>query len=178
MSLRRTARKTFIRDLTRPRHMAAVSAVIIGTTFMPLLGIPNVEELRGLQHAIEGFSDARADVLAPRRNDEAARERSSRAIIPTHQGQVAASRTYRTFAVQRPRRAHIESIQIDDLALPLPPTADARLSQPVELGEIPTAHQQPTGDSAEDAEDLARDLQAPTDAAPAEIAAVDEDVKD
>ncbi|HET9229737.1 MAG TPA: hypothetical protein VFO00_00505, partial [Vitreimonas sp.] len=71
MSSRKMSRRRFWKDLTRTRHMTAVSAVVLGTTFMPLLGVPDIYELRAFQGAVEGFSDARAEALAPRRNDEA-----------------------------------------------------------------------------------------------------------
>lgn len=74
------SRRKFVRDLTRTRHMTLVSAVVLGTTFMPLLGVPEAYELRALDRAVETIADGRAHALVERRNDEAARERSSRAL--------------------------------------------------------------------------------------------------
>ncbi len=74
------SRRTFVRDLTRTRHMTLVSAVVLGTTFMPLLGVPEAYELRALDRAVETIADGRAHALVERRNDEAARERSSRVM--------------------------------------------------------------------------------------------------
>lgn len=80
---RNFSRSKFVKDLTRVRHMSTVSAVVLLTTFMPLLGMPQAYELRALESAVDAIADGRAYVTAPARNDEVARERSSRAVIRT-----------------------------------------------------------------------------------------------
>jgi hypothetical protein len=80
-TMSKLSRRSFFKDLTRVRHMSTVSAVVLGTTFMPLLGVPQAYELDALSGAVESFSDTRADVLAPRRDDEAARARSADSVI-------------------------------------------------------------------------------------------------
>ncbi len=74
MSPRTFSRRRFIRDLTRTRHMTAVSAVVLGTTFMPLLGLPEMYEVRAFQQAVDALSVTQAAVT---RDDESARERSA-----------------------------------------------------------------------------------------------------
>jgi hypothetical protein len=73
-------RRKFVRDLTRTRHMATVSAVILVSTFMPLLSMPDVQEFRAFRTALMGAPEARAAApgayaAAPA---PAARERSPR----------------------------------------------------------------------------------------------------
>jgi len=54
------SRREFIKDLTRTRYMTLVSTVVLGTTFMPLLGMPEVYEWRAFQSAFGGPSNAEA----------------------------------------------------------------------------------------------------------------------
>ena len=134
MSPRKVSRRRFWKDLTRTRHMTAVSAVVLGTTFMPLLGVPDIYELRAFQGAVEGFSDARAEVLAPRRNDEAARERSAQSITRDRidrnrdDNNVGADRV---LTVERPEHQTAEMLDTADI-LPLPPIEAPELAMPVE----------------------------------------------
>ena len=130
MSPRKVARRKFWKDLTRTRHMTAVSAVVLGTTFMPLLGVPDIDELRAFQGAVEGFSDARAEVLAPRRNDEAARERSARTIIrESDREDVASQGADRMLTVERPEHQPAEMLDTAEI-LPLPPVDEPELVMP------------------------------------------------
>lgn len=128
MDLRKSARRKFLKDLTRTRHMTTVSAVVLLTTFTPLLGVPDVEELRTFQRAVEGFGDARAAAFEPRRNDEAARERSAAAVIGDEPrenvGFSFGRRTYRTLTVERPARPPQDAI---DAVMPLPAIEDETL---------------------------------------------------
>jgi hypothetical protein len=66
-----TARRTVVKDLTRTRHMGAVSAVVLGTIFLPLLGMPDIYEVPAFHNAMDRMSGVRAAV----RDDEAARQR-------------------------------------------------------------------------------------------------------
>ncbi|HYD74037.1 MAG TPA: hypothetical protein VEF55_12940 [Candidatus Binatia bacterium] len=128
------SRRRFWKDLTRTRHMTAVSAVVLGTTFMPLLGVPDIYELRAFQSAVEGFSDARAEVLAPRRNDEAARERSSRSVINERDRRDDGSQeggADRMLTVERPEHEPAEMFDAAEI-LPLPPLDEPALAAPVE----------------------------------------------
>ena len=135
MSPRKIARRRFWKDLTRTRHMTAVSAVILGTTFMPLLGVPDIYELRAVQSGVEGFSDARAEVLAPRRNDEAARERSARSIIGERDDPRADQRgSDRVLTVERPERDPAEALDAASI-LPLPPVEAPQLASPIDEEE-------------------------------------------
>ena len=128
MSPRKIARRRFWKDLTRTRHMTAVSAVVLGTTFMPLLGVPDIYELRAFQGAVEGFSDARAEVLAPRRNDEAARERSARSIISERAHRRADQQgADRVLTVERPNHNPAEALDAASI-LPLPPVEAPELA--------------------------------------------------
>jgi hypothetical protein len=134
MSPRSYSRRRFWKDLTRTRHMTAVSAVVLGTTFMPLLGLPDIYELRAFQGAVEGFSDARAEVLAPRRDDERARERSARSVISTRDDRDLDARTSeanRVLTVERPEHQAAEMLDTADI-LPLPPIAEPELAIPEE----------------------------------------------
>ena len=136
MSPRKVARRRFWKDLTRTRHMTAVSAVVLGTTFMPLLGVPDIYELRAFQSAVEGFSDARAEVFAPRRNDEAARERSARSIIGEREREGSSQwGADRVLTVERPEHQAAEMLDTADI-LPLPPIDEPELSAPIEDDEI------------------------------------------
>ncbi len=110
------SRRKFVRDLTRTRHMTLVSAVVLGTTFMPLLGVPEAYELRALDRAVETIADGRAHALVERRNDEAARERSSRAMDLDEP--------------QRPDRWQAASVRRPTIERPPVATPD---SEPVEL---------------------------------------------
>jgi hypothetical protein len=149
MFSRRFSRNKMVKDLTRTRHMTAVSAVVLATTFMPLLGIPDLQEMRAFQDAVEGFSDARAHVLAPRRDDEAARERSARSVIPERFQRGAMDQTGPTdelLAVERPDQPSAEMIEA--AVLPPLPSADddggMELMAPVEAEEIvPAPAEQP-----------------------------------
>ena len=131
MKPRKVARRKFWNDLTRTRHMTAVSAVVLGTTFMPLLGVPDIYELRAFQSAVEGFSDARAEVLAPRRNDEAARARSARTIIRERDREDAESQrgADRMLTVERPEYQPAEMLDTAEI-LPLPPVDEPELVMP------------------------------------------------
>jgi hypothetical protein len=131
MSPRKISRRRFWKDLTRTRHMTAVSAVVLGTTFMPLLGVPDVYELRAFQSAVEGFSDARAEVLAPRRNDEAARERSARSVIGEQERRDANVQegADRMLTVERPEHQPAEMLDTAEI-LPLPPIDEHELVAP------------------------------------------------
>lgn len=137
MTRRKFSRRRFWRDLTRTRHMTAVSAVVLGTTFMPLLGVPDMQELRTFQSAVEGFSDARAAVLTPRRNDEAARERSAHSVIgeAERRDDRAERGAERMLTVERPDREPAEVLDTADI-LPLPPVDAPELAAPVEDQEI------------------------------------------
>ena len=140
MSSRKMSRRRFWNDLTRTRHMTAVSAVVLGTTFMPLLGVPDIYELRAFQGAVEGFSDARAEALAPRRNDEAARERSARSVIGERELRDDASQqgADRQLTVERPDHQPVEMLDTAEI-LPLPPIDDAELAAPIEDDQVPTS---------------------------------------
>jgi hypothetical protein len=138
MFSRRSTRKKFVKDLTRTRHMTAVSAVVLATTFMPLLGLPDIYELRAFQGAVEGFSDARASVLAPRRDDEAARDRSARSVIRArgareHSSDAAGAEHVLT--VERPEHRASQMIDTADI-LPLPPLEDSDLEAPIEDEDV------------------------------------------
>jgi hypothetical protein len=148
--------------------MTAVSAVVLGTTFMPLLGIPDIYELRAFQGAVEGFSDARAEVLAPRRNDEAARERSAQSIIrerTDRDGGATDASADRVLTVERPEHQTAEMLDTADI-LPLPPVdAPELVMPPEEEMDVPeVVEEKPEAPAAED-EMLEED----------EPAAVDED---
>jgi hypothetical protein len=134
MSPRKYSRRRFWKDLTRTRHMTAVSAVVLGTTFMPLLGVPDIYELRAFQGAVEGFSDARAEVLAPRRDDERARERSARSVISGRSDRdrdASGTGADRVLTVERPEHQPAEMLDTADI-LPLPPVAGPELAAPEE----------------------------------------------
>lgn len=77
MSSHHTARGRIFRDLTRTRHMTAVSAVVLGTTFMPLLGLPEMYEVRAFQDVMDGLS-----AHAAQRDDEATRQRMAEVVVP------------------------------------------------------------------------------------------------
>ena len=117
MFSRRLSRRKFVKDLTRTRHMTTVSAVVVATTFAPLLGMPDMEELQTFQSAVEGFSDARASVFEPRRDDEAARERSANSVIPQQNED-------RSFAIAAPGR--------DSRRVIRPDRPDAANAEPIE----------------------------------------------
>jgi len=140
MRRRRSARRKIVRDLTRTRHMTIVSAVVLGTTFMPLLGIPEVYELQAFRNAVEGFSDARAHAFAPGRNDEAARERSARAVAgeraPDRPMEGGAEREYRILTVERPDHQPVEMYEAAELP-PLPAEDELELTAPVEAEAFP-----------------------------------------
>jgi hypothetical protein len=132
MSPRKVSRRRFWKDLTRTRHMTAVSAVVLGTTFMPLLGVPDIYELRAFQGAVEGFTDARAAVLAPRRDDEAARERSARSIIGERERDDTSQwGADRVLTVERPEHQPAEMLDTAEI-LPLPPVDEPELVMPPE----------------------------------------------
>jgi hypothetical protein len=137
---RRISRRNFWQDLTRTRHMTAVSAVVLGTTFMPLLGVPDIEELRTFQSAVEGFSDARASVLTPRRDDEAARERSARSVIPegatddrSGNSDAGAQRVLTVERSEQQAAAPIDAVALE----PLPALDDPEPMAPVEGEALP-----------------------------------------
>jgi hypothetical protein len=134
MGPRKISRRRFWKDLTRTRHMTAVSAVVLGTTFMPLLGVPDIYELRAFQGAVEGFSDARAEVLAPRRDDERARERSAHSVIGARRDgerDIRDAGADRVLTVERPEHETAEMLDTADI-LPLPPIAEPGLAMPAE----------------------------------------------
>jgi hypothetical protein len=131
MSPRKMSRRRFWKDLTRTRHMTAVSAVVLGTTFMPLLGVPDIYELRAFQGAVEGFSDARAEVLAPRRNDEAARERSARSVIWERDRDATQQGADPMLTVERPEHQPAEMLDTAEI-LPLPPVDEPELAAPAQ----------------------------------------------
>lgn len=141
---RNFSRRRFWTDLTRTRHMTAVSAVVLGTTFMPLLGVPDIAELRAFQGAVEGFSEARAGVLAPRRDDEAARERSARSVIGERERSVGGdARADRVLTVERPARQALDmdnAVPLDPLAVEgtdlMAPIADEELAPVAEEEEV------------------------------------------
>lgn len=147
MLSRRPSRKKFWKDLTRPHHMVTVSAVLLATTFAPLLGVPDVQELHTFQHAVESFSDARASVLEPRRDDEAARERSARTVVPElpqpASAPAAPPNARRVLTVERvgpanaaetEAEARAEAIEAEELA-PIPED-DVALTAPVEAEDM------------------------------------------
>ena len=134
MSSRTVSRRRFWKDMTRTRHMTAVSAVVLGTTFMPVLGVPDIYELRAFQSAVEGFSDARAAVLAPHRDDEAARERSARSVIGEREDRdrdASDASADRILTVERPEHQTAEMLDTADI-LPLPPVDAPELAMPAE----------------------------------------------
>jgi hypothetical protein len=140
MSSRHISRKRFTTSLTSTRNMATVSAVVLGTTFMPLLGLPDMAEFHAFQGAIESFSDARAAVLTPHRNDEAARERSAQSVIAEEPGNHGASSASgganRVLTVERPTRPQGEpfdatTVDANELA-PLPSADELTLAAPVD----------------------------------------------
>ncbi len=137
MNPRKISRRSFVKDLTRTRHMTAVSAVVLGTTFMPLLGVPDMYELRTFQSAVESFSDARAHAFTPRRDDEAARERSSRSAVEDRDGERrGGSRgADRILTIERPEHQAAETLDTADI-LPLPPVEETELMAPVEEDEV------------------------------------------
>jgi hypothetical protein len=155
MNPRKYSRRRFWKDLTRTRHMTAVSAVVLGTTFMPLLGVPDIHELRSFQGVVEGFSDARAEVLAPRRNDEAARERIARTISRERNDRDrggADAGADRLLTVERPE--HQTSGMLDTAnILPLPPVDEPELAMPAEEDlDVPelVEEEKPEGRPADD----------------------------
>lgn len=134
----KSTRRKIVKDLTRTRHMTAVSAVILGTTFMPLLGLPEMHELRTFQRAVEGFSDARAHAFEPRRNDEAARERSANAVSDDRARDRATRSTrrgYHTLSVERPDREPVDVIELE--IPPLPAAENVELLAPVKEETMP-----------------------------------------
>jgi len=134
---RRVARNKFVKDLTRTRHMTAVSAVVLVTTFMPLLGLPDIDELRAFQSAIDGVAEARAHALAPRRDDEAARERSANSVTGERNDprtDSVSSQAERVLTVQRPDRVPAEPLDAADI-LPLPPVDEPAFAAPLEQEE-------------------------------------------
>jgi hypothetical protein len=133
VDLRDIRRQPFVRDLTRTRHMTAVSAVVLATIFMPLLGLPNVDELRVFQGAVEDVSDARANALAARRDDEAARERMLRSVIGERdEGGASIGFVDRVLTVVRPARQSEDTLDTANI-MPLPPIEeDADLVEPIE----------------------------------------------
>jgi hypothetical protein len=59
MSALKRTREAFVGDLTRTRHMLAVSAVILGATFVPLVGgPPEAHEWAELREVLIGPRDA------------------------------------------------------------------------------------------------------------------------
>lgn len=139
MSPRKAARRKFWKDLTRTRHMTAVSAVVLGTTFMPLLGVPEIYELRAFQSAVEGFSDARAEALTPRRDDEAARERSARSVLGERRDRdrnANEAGADRVLTVERPEDRPAEMLDTAEI-LPLPPVEEPELVMPEEDLNVP-----------------------------------------
>lgn len=55
----KTSRRLLVTDLTRTRHMAAVSAVVLGSIFVPLVGGPiRGYEIAELRSAFAGASEA------------------------------------------------------------------------------------------------------------------------
>ncbi len=72
MSMLKHTRDAFVADLTRTRHMWAVSAVILGATFMPLVGgLPQAHEIAEIRSVL---SEAEPEHAAP---DSAAERRQS-----------------------------------------------------------------------------------------------------
>jgi hypothetical protein len=67
MSGLKRARTAIVGDLTRPRHMLAVSAVIMGATFLPIFGgLPRpseLAELRAVFFAPEAIAAEPAEVM-------------------------------------------------------------------------------------------------------------------
>jgi hypothetical protein len=58
MSALERTRKVIVGDLTRTRHMLAVSAVIMGATFMPIVGGPiEAYEIAEVRQALSGQHD-------------------------------------------------------------------------------------------------------------------------
>jgi len=153
MNMRRIPRRKLVRDLTRVRHMTAVSAVVLGTTFMPLLGLPEPYELRAFQGAVESFSDARARVLTPQRDDEAARERSARVIGERHERQNRrASREAEAEtmpAVASPDEPPIELVDTMEVA-PLSPMEEDPLAAPFEQEVVEPVEEKPVAPESEE----------------------------
>lgn len=140
------SRRKFVRDLTRTRHMTLVSAVVLGTTFMPLLGVPEAYELRALDRAVETIADGRAHALVERRNDEAARQRSSRAMgldEPQRPNRWQAASVRRP-TVERPPLAPPDSEPVEVITAaeeprdPLPAVADREIEPLAGSGIAPS----------------------------------------
>jgi hypothetical protein len=134
MDLRNLREQPLVRDLTRTRHMTTVAAVILATIFMPLLGVPNVEQLRVVQLAVEGFADSRAAAITPRRDDEAARERMMTSVVGEREEDGSSmSFADRVLTVIRPARQEDEALDVADIT-PLPPVEDpdyAEMEEPI-----------------------------------------------
>jgi hypothetical protein len=129
-----SSRRKLIKDLTRTRHMTLVSAVVLGTTFMPLLGIPELYEVRALQHAVDSLSV----LSAPRRDDEAARERSALVVGSDRNDRRERARAgdiERLPTVSRDEVEPLEAIDVPE-AEPLPELSDTELVEP-SAGDMP-----------------------------------------
>jgi hypothetical protein len=136
MDLRDLRRQPFVKDLTRTRHMTTVSAVVLVTTFMPLLGLPNVDELRAFLGAMDGFSEARTHAITRARDDEAARERSARSVIAERGGAGDSTGLVdRVLTVFRPARQTDDTLDTAEI-LPLPAIEDPEFMEPAEDEEI------------------------------------------
>lgn len=134
MDLHNLRQQPFVRDLTRTRHMTTVAAVILATIFMPLLGVPNVEQLRVVQRAVEGFADSRAAAMTPHRDDEAARERMLASVVGERDGRGGSSRSFvdRVLTVIRPARQNDEALVVTETTPPPIEEADyAETEEPI-----------------------------------------------
>jgi hypothetical protein len=113
---RRFSRRKFVKDLTRTRHMTLVSAVVLGTTFMPLLGLPEVYEVRALQNTVDAFNGEQP-ISAGRSIESAPSEN------------VAPTQTRRT---ERPARRRADDAEIAVTAAELEPIEEPELASAAE----------------------------------------------
>lgn len=141
----RTTRKKVVRDLTRTRHMSAVSAVVLGTIFMPLLGMPDVYEVRAFHEVMSGWSAAHAQP----RDYEAARLRTAEVVAPVERSPRG---WWREVSDRLPEVRRVRTSQRDDATLAALTVSDAAAEPMPVLDE---------GHSEEFVADLELDEEAP-----------------
>lgn len=144
-----TARRKIVKDLARPRHMSAVSAVVLGTIFMPLLGMPDIYEVPAFHSAMDHMSSAHVRT----RDDEAARERMLASVI----GDSAADQSFwRSASDRRPvvRRIGAQTPDQDALVAMIAPEASAEPLPAAPDAEViaPMADEEPMAVDEEDLE--------------------------
>lgn len=144
-----TARRIVVKDLTRTRHMGAVSAVVLGTIFMPLLGMPDIYEVPAFHNAMDRMAGVQSSV----RNDEAARQRMLASVVGEDSEQqsfwsAASDRlpVVRRIGVRAPDQATLVAMIAPEAAAePLPTVAepqdvviaDEELAEEDELATLP-----------------------------------------